>query len=167
MKKAMIAAMLGGTLLAGSATAAQDRPMRPDPLAQADANGDGVVTRDEMLVDVDARFAQVDTDKDSRISPAEREAAAERMGAGSRSGRMGGRMMDRLDADDDGFISLEEQRAQATRRFDRLDANADGKVDQAEREAARNRMGGRRGPGGPGGDMPPPPANAPDTPDGN
>jgi hypothetical protein len=56
--------------------------------------------------------------------------------------------MGRVDTDNDGAISLDEQRAQATKRFDRLDTNSDGKIDKAERDAARERMRGlmeRRG----------------------
>ncbi|MDT8757826.1 EF-hand domain-containing protein [Sphingomonas psychrotolerans] len=132
MKKIFAAALLATTLLAGSATAApQDRPMRGDMLAKADANGDGIVTKAEFLADVDARFAKHDANKDGKISKDERPGHGE--------GR-GGRMMHRIDTDNDGAISLDEQRAAAARRFDRLDANSDGKVDQAERDASRERM---------------------------
>jgi len=131
MKKTLAAALLGATLFAGSAVAApQDRPME-DLLTMSDTNGDGVVTEAEFLADVDARFAKLDADKDGKISKQERPGDAE--------GR-GGRMMRRIDTNNDGAISLDEQRAQANRRFDRLDANADGKVDKAEADAARERM---------------------------
>ena len=56
---------------------------------------------------------------------------------------MMGRMMGRIDTDGDGAISLDEQRAQATRRFERIDANKDGTIDQAERDAARDKMRAR------------------------
>lgn len=131
MNKLIVAAALSTTLLAGTALAAQDQPHR-DPLARADANGDGVVTRDEMLADVDARFAQLDANKDGKITGDERKAVA--------GGRMGGRMMGRADADGDGAITLDEQRAQANKRFDRIDTNHDGKIDQAERDAVMKMM---------------------------
>jgi hypothetical protein len=140
MKKILTAALLGATMLAGSAIAApQDHPMRGDMLAKTDANGDGTITKAEFLAGVDTHFAKLDVNKDGKISKEERPGGAE--------GR-GGRMMNRLDTDKDGAISLDEQRAQATRRFDRLDTNNDGKLDQAERDAARERMRGmmeRRG----------------------
>ena len=140
MKKILTSALLGATLLAGSAIAApQDQPMRGDMLAKADANGDGTITNAEFLADVDARFARLDGNKDGKISKEERPGAGE--------GR-GGRMMSRIDTNDDGTISLDEQRAQANKRFERLDTNNDGKLDQAERDAARERMRGmmeRRG----------------------
>jgi hypothetical protein len=144
MKKTLAAALLGATLLTGSAVAApQDRPMRGDMLAKADINSDGTVTNAEFLADVDARFAKLDANKDGKISKGERPGGGE-----GRGGRMKGRMMSRIDANGDGAISLDEQRAQATKRFERLDTNKDGKLDQAERDAARERMRGmmeRRG----------------------
>ena len=149
MKKTLVAALLGASLLAGGAYAAQqtpapapapqDRPMRGDMLAKADTNNDGAITKAEYLADVDARFAKRDANKDGKISKEERPGGGE---------RRGGRMMDRIDTDNDGAISLDEQRAQSTRRFERIDTNSDGKLDQSERDAARNRMRGmmeRRG----------------------
>jgi len=141
MKKTLAAALLGASLLAGSAYAAQqtpapapqDRPMRGD-IGKADANNDGVITREEYLADVDARFARIDVNKDGKITKDERPDGSE--------GR-GGRMMSRTDTNGDGAISLDEQRAQATRRFDRVDANKDGTIDQAERDAARDKMRAR------------------------
>ncbi|KRC82005.1 EF-hand domain-containing protein [Sphingomonas sp. Root241] len=141
MKKTLAAALLGASLLAGGAYAAQqapapapqDRPMRGGDIGKADANNDGVITRQEYLADVDARFAKLDANKDGKITKDERPDGGEGRGA---------RMMSRTDTNGDGAISLEEQRAQAIRRFDRLDANSDGKIDQAERDAARDRMRG-------------------------
>ena len=142
MRKIIAAALLGTSLLAGAAFAAQqapapapqDRMSGGNPLKLADANGDGAVTKAEMLADVDARFARLDPNKDGKISKDERP--------GDGAGR-GGRMMTRIDTDGDGAISLDEQRAQATRRFERVDANKDGTLDQAERDAARDKMRAR------------------------
>lgn len=136
MIKTLAAALLGASLLAGGAHAA---PQRADMLAKADANNDGSITKAEFLADVDARFAKLDANKDGKIAKEERPGGGE--------GR-GGRMMGRADTNGDGAISLDEQRAQAIRRFERIDANNDGKIDQAERDAARERMRGmmeRRG----------------------
>ncbi|MDP5278340.1 EF-hand domain-containing protein [Sphingomonas sp. DG1-23] len=129
MKKTLAAALLGATLVAGSAVAApQDR----DPLARADADNDGTVTKAEFLADVDARFAKLDANKDGKISKEERPGDGERRG----------RMMNRIDTNNDGAISLDEQHAQADRRFARLDTNGDGKIDKVEGAAARERMRG-------------------------
>ena len=156
MKKLIAAAALSTTLSAGAAYAGQDQQRR-DPLARADANGDGIVTRAEMLADTDARFAALDTNKDGKLDQAEVQAA----------GGMRGRMMGRADANGDGTITLEEQRAQASKRFDMMDTNHDGKLDQAERDAAMEMMRSMRG--GPGGHgmSKTPPADSPSAPDGN
>lgn len=200
MKKTMIAALLGATLLTGGAVAAaqndtqpQDAPrhMMRDPMTMADVNNDGVVTRDEMIASVTARFAKLDTNKDGKITAEERQAARAAMGRGmgkrmrgpDDAKRMGGPDGDRgrggpdgapgmkrgPDANGDGVLTLDEQRAQALKRFDFVDRNGDGKVDQAERELVHGMLremgaGGGNGRGhhgghGPhhGGDMPPPP----------
>ena len=162
MKQLIPAAALCATLLAGSALASQDQQRR-DPLARADANGDGIVTREEMLADVDARFAKLDANHDGKITPEERQVFAE----GTRN-----RAVNRGDVNGDGTITLEEQHARANKRFDRIDTNHDGKIDQAERDAVMQRMMSMRGGHGrampaPGAAPQTPPADPPSAPDGN
>ena len=154
------AAVAAGPLVAQTAPAPQDGP-------------DRTITRDEALAQADARFDRMDTNKDGKLDSTEMVArrqpptAAGSMpppadGVAPPTPPPGGRMMARLDTNGDGAIDRVEFRAQAERRFDRIDANKDGKIDPAERQAARDAMGlrGGRGPGA-GGDMPPPPADAP------
>jgi hypothetical protein len=223
MKTRIIAAALAATTLFGGAAFAAQNVTTPQaapaprghggPLMRADANNDGVLTRAEVLADVDARFAKMDFNKDGKVTPDDRKAAFEKMRADwaagkeadakdgdDRPGRGWGRgkrgmggpgMGKRFDANGDGAVTLDEQRAQALKVFDYVDRNHDGKVDQAERGQLRDVMmalkGPGRGPGGrdghghdgwgrhgghgdhrgfgppPGGDMPPPPPPA-DTP---
>lgn len=176
MKKLIVSAALAATMLTAGAALAQDAPrQRFDPLAQADADKDGAISKAELLASVDQRFAKVDKNKDGKITADEREA----MGKGMRGrmakramkrrgmdGEMGGRMMGRADADGDGTVTLAEQRAQAERNFGFMDANKDGRIDQAERAAMRERMMAMRGPDGNRRGPPPPPPGAPDAPDG-
>ncbi|RYD49975.1 MAG: ca2+ sensor protein [Sphingomonadales bacterium] len=200
MKKTMIAALLGATLLTGGAVAAvqndtqpQDAPkphMMRDPMMMADTNKDGVVTRDETIASVTAHFTKLDTNKDGKITAEERQAARAAMGRGmgkrmrgpddakrmrgpdGERGTEGPGMKRGPDANGDGMVTLDEQRAQALKRFDFVDRNGDGKADQAERELVRDMLremgaGGGNGRGhrshGPnhGGHMPPPPPAAP------
>lgn len=151
------------------------------PAARGDANGDGVLTRDEAMAQADARFDRLDTNKDGKLTSDEMRphrpmAGAEPMASApppadgaspappAPGGRgFGDRMFARLDTNGDGVIDREEYRAQAARRFDRMDSNKDGKVDAAERQAARDAMGQMRGMRG-GGDMPPPPSAPTDKP---
>ncbi len=118
-------------------------------MRMADANGDGVVTRDEWVAATDARFARMDRNGDGVLDESERPGrrglppGAD--GAGPPPGGPG----------PGGKITREQFRQQAMRRFDRLDSNHDGKVDGNEMAAAATLMRARRAGGGEGGDMPP------------
>jgi hypothetical protein len=81
----LLAAALGGTLLAGAAYAAQDQAAptpkagmhhhrhhgHGDRLARLDANKDGVVTRDEAIAAATARFDKLDANHDGKIDQTE------------------------------------------------------------------------------------------------
>ena len=61
-------------------------------------------------------------------------------------GGFGANMIERLDSDHDGRVSLAEAQAKALAMFDRIDANRDGTVTPDERRAARERFReGRQG----------------------
>lgn len=150
------------------------------PAARGDANGDGVLSRDEAMAQADARFDRLDANKDGKLTADELQphramgatdaappppptadgASPPPPPAGPGSRGFGGRMFARLDTNGDGVIDREEYRALAAQRFDRIDTNKDGKVDAAERQAARDAMEQMRGRRGNGGDTPPPPAPA-------
>ena len=161
MLKRVTLAALGAALLAGSAVAAQAEPQGGprgprDPLAMADQNKDGIVTRDEMLASVATRFNAMDANHDGKVTAEEREAYMAQQRA-----RMGGRMAPKND------LTLADEQARAARMFDRVDTNHDGKIDAAERQAAAQKMmqmrrggGWRDRQGPPAGDMPPPPPPA-------
>lgn len=177
---ALLSATLGTALLGGVASAAQQvpaprpapqtRPTPPDPLLRADANKDGVVTRDEVTARLTAAFARVDADRDGKISPDERDAVHEVLNDGPRGpGGPGGwkrgpgkGRMDRGGPDRAAMATLEGQKTRAMMHFDRIDTNKDGRIDQAERTAMHAKMlamreqRGHRGTG----DMPPPPPPA-------
>ena len=183
MRIQMIATAFAATLLAGPAFA-QDAPPPPHPggmMIMADANKDGIVTRAEILADVDIRFGRADINHDGRIT-------ADEHGAGPRGERMGGRRGERRmarrhredgprpdrearprpgDTNNDGALTLEEARAQALKVFAYIDRNNDGRIDTAERDAMRETMMAMRGPGGPRGRHGPPPPDAPAAPQGN
>lgn len=193
MKTNLISVALAALLTTASGVAlAQDAPPPPQRhggggmFMHADTNKDGIVTREELLADVDARFAKFDTNKDGKIT------ADERPGRGRMDGR---HMRDGADApkppedappmahrgppadtNNDGVITRDEQRAQALKIFGYVDRNNDGKIDKAERENFRDVAMALRGPGrGPGehgrhhgrhGRHGPPPAGAPEAPEG-
>ncbi len=113
-------------------------------LRAADADGDGIVTRQEAMVQADAAFARMDTDHDGIVTADERRTAmaAMRDAGPRRDGDRGGTT--------DGGMTAARMRDMAGRRFDRIDTNGDGRLDATELAAARpgpGSGGGRRGNG--------------------
>ena len=127
-------------------------------LTTMDANGDGVVAREEMQARRQARMAErrsqmferMDANSDGSVTRAEYDAShaqraermaerrAERGEAGERRGgrghRGGHRMGMRLDRDGQG-VNIEQARQRATEQFGRMDADGDGFVTGAEMRA--------------------------------
>jgi hypothetical protein len=165
MKWLSCALVLGGIAIGGPAYAQGGQggpggwgggPMRM--LQQADANGDGVVTRDEYVAFTDQRFARMDKNGDGVITPDERPQWGGGHGRhGAESAPPSAAAPASGAAPSAGGETRDQFRAQAMRRFDMLDTNHDGKIDQAEMQAAAARMSAMRGGGGYG----PAPAGAP------
>jgi 5-hydroxyisourate hydrolase-like protein (transthyretin family) len=150
MKKIVIAALLGATLLGGATYAATTAtPQTGGRAMRADANGDGAVTLAEMQAATARRFAVLDANKDGRITPAEMRASRphggrggghRRHGPAGQDGRTGaggphGGILARADANGDGVVTQAELLAQVQARFVAEDANRDGRVDASERPA--------------------------------
>ncbi len=122
MSKPVFAGAILATMLCCTGAMAQPGPQGPltrdqyialqkQRFAGLDANGDGVVTKDEAVAQmakrmgdtpppqmVDRMFAMMDTDGDGKATTAEVEAAA-------------AARFTELDTDKDGTLTLEEQRA--------------------------------------------------------
>lgn len=146
MNKFLIAAALGATALGGVAVAQQATTSASPRTMRGDANGDGNLTRQEMIAAAEARFARMDANKDGTVTRDERQAArAEKRGErggkhgmrGHGGGRFGPMVIERLDTDKDGKLSRAEAAVPMQRMFDMADANKDGFVDKAEADAAR------------------------------
>lgn len=133
------AAAIGMTTLSAMA-----RERGPD-FATMDIDGDGEVTLSEMQAQGAARFEAADTDGDGFLTQAELEAAAR-----ERAGDRAARMLERMDANDDGKLSVDEIKAprrDPARMFERLDADNSGGISAEEFEEVRARMherGGRK-----------------------
>lgn len=153
--------ILALALMASAAPAMAQMPDAPPPpppggpvraigaamLMRADANGDGVITRDEAVAQSDMRFDRMDGDHDGTVSQGEMRASRESMRA---------MMRDRRNADGDApppppppaagrdrgpppEMTRGAARARAIQAFDRVDANHDGRVDRAEMARLRDR----------------------------
>mgnify|MGYP001765191187 CR=1 FL=1 len=138
-----------------------------------DVDRNGIVTLDEAVAAADARFAQVDTDKNGTVDKAETEAFFGRF-APPQAAQF---FLAKHDLDGDGKVTKAEFENPMKKRFALFDRNDDGKVTRDELALAGPMMGGRRGwhhgpmmggwGGGPGGQWGPgwgPQAPAPQVP---
>lgn len=130
--------LLGASSLAlaapGGARDADRAEMREEMFNRLDADGDGQFTAEDLENQAALRFEENDTNGDGFLSSDEMKAAAEQR-LSERAERMSTRMMDRLDEDGDGRLSLEEASAggkRSGRMFERADANGDGVITRAE-----------------------------------
>ncbi len=109
--------------------------------ARLDADGDGAVSAEEFTDPAGARFAALDANGDGQVSPAEIAAHAETHRDRRREARAE-RLVERLDTDGNGSLSLEEMRRARDRRaiFERLDTDGDGSLTRDELEAGRETL---------------------------
>lgn len=117
---------------------------RAERLARLDSDRDGSVDSAEAASAMaahrgermTARFDRLDADRDGSVSRSEFEAAQQaRVGRhGGRAGRMQQRMERR------GPVSIEQAQARAAETFARLDADRDGYLTMQERRAGREQM---------------------------
>lgn len=148
-----LVSLAAALLLAAPALAAPDsqpaatsaKPTRAvKGVMRYDANGDGVVDRDEWNAGQEARFNQLDTDHDGKLSQDELFARTSTAGANvvpsDRQYQRQSAYFRRLDRDHDGFVSKDEFMGQASRNFARCDLNKDDRIDTAEcRQALRRK----------------------------
>ncbi|WP_439137932.1 EF-hand domain-containing protein [Roseicyclus sp.] len=126
-----------------------DQPMRGAMgFSQMDHDGDGAITLEEMQVGPAGMLARADTNGDGDLSRDELIAAAT-----VRASEQIDRMLARADGNSDGILSAEEIAAmqdgrradRMARMFERLDADDNGSLSAEELEQARGGMGRRGG----------------------
>lgn len=148
MKKIILAVSAAALALSAGMAVAQ----RPDRTAS--------VSRADVSARTDARFAQIDKDRNGVITEAEMKAGHGMRGDrrkmqgmmsggpdrgkhhGARGGAPGGRS--RMDANNDGQVSRAEFGAQALQRFARSDTDRNGVVTGEERQKAHGARGAQR-----------------------
>ncbi len=145
MKLARLSILAAASLIAsGNGAALALEPTRWHMnFEQLDLDGSGEITREDLEMLPDARFAEMDADGSGAISEAEFVAAAQ-----ARAGEVAGRMFARLDADGDGVLSQDALAARGRhggrlRGIMRLDADDSGGVSEEEFDAGLERLAGR------------------------
>lgn len=118
-----------------------------------DGNGDEVVTMDEIRATRDERFSDADVDGDGKLSADELISAIGAWHAERQAHRIANRI-EQLDSDGDGLLSLDEVTAitelgRFERLFEHLDADGDGAITKSEMDnrgdGHRHRSGKGRG----------------------
>jgi len=158
MTKTKILPLILILLAAGPAVAApgdETAPPRParssnSGIMRYDSNKDGFVDRTEWTAGQEARFKQLDADKDGKLSKDElfshtRQAAGTVL-PNDRTLERQDSFFRRMDSDRDGTISKTEFMGQADRNFARCDTDKDGRTNTAEcRQALRRPTAERAG----------------------
>ena len=124
-------------------------------LTEMDANNDGSITMAEVSAFQTAKFNEADADADGALSKEELLAVFAARHDGDMPERAQARldrMFAKMDADDSGTLTLDEQSSEdrITRMFDRLDTDDDGAISAEELQEAKARHGDRGKRGGKG-----------------
>jgi Ca2+-binding EF-hand superfamily protein len=139
LKAIGLAAALGAAVIVPSLALAGGGHHGPDLQArftEMDADKDGKVTPAEMAAHRAARFAAADTNGDGKLSLVEIDAARAEM----RQGRIA-RMIWWHDTDGDGMLNASEVPQRGSGKFMKLDRDGDGAVSQEELTAFQERRG--------------------------
>lgn len=157
MKKIVLGLGAAALLAAGGAAFAQagQGDGQRGHMAQIDTNGDGQITRAEMMTGVDAMFAKRDANNDGKIDQADRQAMRD---------QRRGEMWQKLDADGNNSVSKAEwdaahaarmanrEQMRAQHQGMRAEAGKDGKPGKGMRRGGQRgkmdgKMGGHKGGG--------------------
>ncbi|MEZ5655022.1 MAG: EF-hand domain-containing protein [Sphingobium sp.] len=153
----------GHKMMMADMTKADVEAKLKERFAMVDTDKDGAITKEEIKAQraakraerMDAHFKKMDADGNGSISRAEFDTAhadrggkmkmAMRDGGGDRDGhrkmghrghhgmKMGGKMFDMADANNDGKVTMAEAKTAAMTHFDKVDADKNGTITSQER----------------------------------
>jgi Ca2+-binding EF-hand superfamily protein len=127
-----------------AARAVTQRP--PDPgkiFDAADANGDGIITREEFLAARERAFVRLDRNGDGYID--KDDLPSRLVGRGNAQQRLT-QLVTQLDKDGDGRLSKAEFTEGPTPLFDRADTDHNGELSRDEVAAFKQKLLERKGP---------------------
>jgi len=137
-------------LAARADDAADVKPRGGGEFRMMDTNGDGKISADEHAAGAKKMFEGMDADKDGKVTPAEMDAAHERMGKMMGKAHKPGHAemsaadkMKMVDSNHDGVLTADEHAAGAKMMFDKMDTDHDGFLTKAEMEAGHAKWMGK------------------------
>jgi Ca2+-binding EF-hand superfamily protein len=131
-----------GCMMAARAVAQQRQPDPGRIFDSADANGDGVITREEFHAARERLFGRLDRNGDGFI---DRDDLSGRLAGRQKAQERLTELIAQLDTDGDGRVSKAEFIDGPTPLFDRADTDHDGKLSQDEVAAVKQKLGQLRG----------------------
>lgn len=143
MKKATKTALAFAAFAAlATSASASERPRfgMMGGFERADADKSGDVTYEEFAAVFGERFKKADADANGELTLEEVAAGIQKM----RAERMARRVIGRMDANDDGKLTIAEIESQQKKIFALADRNDDGKIVESEMKR-RHKSGKRRG----------------------
>ena len=150
---AVLLAAAGAASLAQAHEGGKRGPQQRFDFDAADTNSDGTLSRAEIMAHAEGRLTGFDANSDGMIDRDEFTAGmAEHRGnkwagrKGKRGEKRAGRVLERMGANEDGEIVIEEFTGNmADRIIERMDADGDGSISKAEAENMPKRWAGRKG----------------------
>ena len=137
MKKSTLAAGVAGAFLLSAAGVAAAANGPGERFEMMDANGDGIITADELEARQNKLLAEADANGDGGLSHDE-------LRAHRKAKREERRAKNNPDTNGDGVVDRVEFQEAADKRFDRMDKNGDGVLSEDERPRRYGRQHRRR-----------------------
>ncbi len=121
---------------------------KPGGLKRMDADGDGNVTYEEFMSQARERFSKIDENDDGVVTKEEAQAAFQKNRGDRRKGQRGKRKgFSKLfqDRNEDGVVTVEDLPERGARLFQRVDSDENGEISAEENAAFLERVKERRG----------------------
>lgn len=112
-----------------------------DKFAEMDTDKDGRITQAEHTVGAGKMFTKIDADNDGSVTAAEMDAAHAKWGDGKKDGKAmsSADKIAKVDSDGDGALTSAEHAEGAKDMFSKIDTDRDGSLTKDELEAGHKR----------------------------